>query len=124
MAKLSYGGHNASRGDASLYPYSTSVYVYMIYIPNCYLRYRSFHSTMIFGIVPVTIVCTLLALWVSKRLSWKARPPYPPGPPAEPILGHLRAVPSSYDEGVYREMGDKYGMLRCLLSSEVCISWP
>ncbi|KAJ3485907.1 hypothetical protein NLI96_g4625 [Meripilus lineatus] len=65
---------------------------------------------MISGIALVTIVGVLFTtLWVSNRRRWKVRPPYPPGPRAEPILGHLRAVPSSYDEGAYREMGDKYG---------------
>lgn len=78
-------------------------------------------NTMISGIALVTIVGVLFTtLWVSNRRRWKVRPPYPPGPRAEPILGHLRAVPSSYDEGAYREMGDKYGTFLCRFSSEVC----
>lgn len=59
-------------------------------------------------VVSIVAISTLITLWVRSR---KGRLPYPPGPPAEPLLGHLRALPKSYDEGAYREMANKYGML-------------
>ena len=59
-------------------------------------------------VVSIVAISTLITLWVWSR---KGRLPYPPGPPAEPLLGHLRALPKSYDEGAYRAMANKYGML-------------
>ncbi|KAF8989156.1 cytochrome P450 [Cyathus striatus] len=45
-------------------------------------------------------------LWSQSR---KIRAPYPPGPPAEPIIGHLRVLPASNQEAVFREMSKIYG---------------
>lgn len=35
--------------------------------------------------------------------------PLPPGPPAEPILGHLRVVPTDHPEYAYTKWGKEYG---------------
>ncbi|KAJ3485898.1 hypothetical protein NLI96_g4619 [Meripilus lineatus] len=51
-------------------------------------------------------VAVLIALWIRSR---KPRLPYPPSPPAHPILGHLKTLPREYDEDAYRTMADKYG---------------
>lgn len=55
-----------------------------------------------------TFVATtiLFALW----LRWKKAPaPYPPGPPAYPLIGHLLALPKSYKEETFRDLARKYG---------------
>ncbi|KAF8977284.1 cytochrome P450 [Cyathus striatus] len=39
----------------------------------------------------------------------RARYPYPPGPPAEPILGHLRIMPTSNQEENFRDWSKIYG---------------
>ncbi|KAF8989158.1 cytochrome P450 [Cyathus striatus] len=45
-------------------------------------------------------------LWSRRR---RIRAPYPPGPPADPIIGHLRVLPSSNQAVVFREMSKIYG---------------
>ena len=40
----------------------------------------------------------------------KETPPFPPGPPAEPIIGHLRLIPPNNDRPrFFYELGRKYG---------------
>ncbi|KAF9459489.1 cytochrome P450 [Collybia nuda] len=39
----------------------------------------------------------------------KRRPPLPPGPPGEPILGHLRMIPPKDQEIFFYQWGKKYG---------------
>ncbi|KAL4255104.1 cytochrome P450 family protein [Pleurotus pulmonarius] len=43
-----------------------------------------------------------------KRRSAK-RPPYPPGPPADPLIGHLRVMPTEKHESVFHEWSKLYG---------------
>lgn len=44
-------------------------------------------------------------------LHWKrTQVPYPPGPPAYPLIGHLLALPTTYQEQPYRDLAKKYGM--------------
>jgi hypothetical protein len=43
-----------------------------------------------------------------KRLS-KTHPPLPPGPPAEPLIGHLRVFPTEDRELFFHELGKVYG---------------
>ncbi|KAF9002124.1 cytochrome P450 [Cyathus striatus] len=45
-------------------------------------------------------------IWSRHR---KNRPQYPPGPPAELILGHLRVMPASDQEATFREWSKTYG---------------
>ncbi|KAF9463048.1 cytochrome P450 [Collybia nuda] len=35
--------------------------------------------------------------------------PFPPGPPADPLIGHLRIIPSNNQETFFYELGKKYG---------------
>ncbi len=51
-----------------------------------------------------------------KRRSAK-RPPYPPGPPADPLFGHLRVMPTEKHELVFHEWSKLYGMSYSLCSS-------
>ncbi|KAF8885538.1 cytochrome P450 [Gymnopilus junonius] len=37
------------------------------------------------------------------------RPPLPPGPPADPIIGHLRIIPSEHSDRFFYELSRKYG---------------
>jgi hypothetical protein len=56
-----------------------------------------------------------LVLWqLSSRFLRKSTPyPLPPGPPGEPILGHLRIVPSAGTEYAYAKWGKEYGERNC-----------
>ncbi|OAA72090.1 Cytochrome P450 [Cordyceps fumosorosea ARSEF 2679] len=60
----------------------------------------------------LTILATLMALFVVKVALNRRRTnglPLPPGPPAEPILGHLRIVPSHSPEYTYMQWSRQYG---------------
>ncbi|KAF7424559.1 hypothetical protein PC9H_009866 [Pleurotus ostreatus] len=46
---------------------------------------------------------------IYKRSSRKWPFPLPPGPPADPIIGHLRKVPPAHAEVTYLEWAKKYG---------------
>ncbi|KAF9002174.1 hypothetical protein BDQ17DRAFT_1484448 [Cyathus striatus] len=45
-------------------------------------------------------------VWFQRR---KAGLPYPPGPPAEPIIGHLRIIPSNNPDFIFRQWSRIYG---------------
>lgn len=52
----------------------------------------------------------VFALWLkSKR---KHRLPLPPGPPGDPIIGHLRYIPENSPADKFAEWSKKYGMLQ------------
>jgi hypothetical protein len=51
----------------------------------------------------------LTLVYVLKRLSSKRHPPLPPGPPAEPFIGHLRVFPTEDRELFFHELGKVYG---------------
>ncbi|KKK13960.1 hypothetical protein ARAM_000202 [Aspergillus rambellii] len=42
------------------------------------------------------------------RSQWHPRLPFPPGPPAEPILGHLRIIPHNHPEYQYARWSREY----------------
>ncbi|KAF7441173.1 hypothetical protein PC9H_001522 [Pleurotus ostreatus] len=49
----------------------------------------------------------LLSVYLKRRTV--RRPPLPPGPPAEPLIGHLRIMPSDQEELVFHEWAKTYG---------------
>lgn len=61
-----------------------------------------------------TTTCLLLALVLLLSVYLKRRtvrrPPLPPGPPAEPLIGHLRIMPSDQEELVFHEWAKTYGV--------------
>ncbi|CAE6427800.1 unnamed protein product [Rhizoctonia solani] len=67
----------------------------------------------VISLIAVSIVlCAIAYRWHFK----KVRMPLPPSPKADPIIGHLRCMPTEYQEVVYKEWGDE------LRSSIVSIS--
>lgn len=57
-------------------------------------------------IVPVSFCLFLYARLTRKN---KSRLPYPPGPPADPILGHLRIMPAKDPHETFHEWSKIYG---------------
>lgn len=69
----------------------------------------------------VIVVSTALILYrLLQAILPKSTPyPLPPGPPGEPILGHLRVVPSDNPEFAYEKWSKEYGW--CLPVSKIKI---
>lgn len=63
------------------------------------------------GLETLIAVLTAIILWKipSSYLSKKKNPyPLPPGPAGEPILGHLRVVPTDKPEIAYAQWSKEY----------------
>lgn len=54
--------------------------------------------------VAFTLVVTLIARHTGRRHAL----PLPPGPPSEPLLGHLRVIPADHPEYAYTHWGKQY----------------
>ena len=51
-----------------------------------------------------------LILWAARILgSRKQHPPFPPGPPRDPLVGHMRIMPTKDQVGVFQEWAKTYG---------------
>ncbi len=63
-----------------------------------------------------TFTLPALIVWLLVYLKRRTirRPPLPPGPPADPFIGHLRIMPSKQEELVFHEWAKTYGMFRGL----------
>ncbi|KAF5376707.1 hypothetical protein D9615_007824 [Tricholomella constricta] len=58
----------------------------------------------------ISLVGAALFLWV--KITAKGHPPLPPGPPAEPIIGHMRKIQPEDQENQFYEWGKIYGKRR------------
>lgn len=56
------------------------------------------------------LVVVVFLLWRQIRRK-DGRPPLPPGPPSDPIIGHLRVAPLKNHGEVYHEWSKQYGTL-------------
>ncbi|KAH6880527.1 cytochrome P450 [Thelonectria olida] len=59
----------------------------------------------------LTLVAISVVLYLGKLLASQRRhgsPPLPPGPPGEPILGHLRVIPADNPEYAYMKWSKEY----------------
>jgi cytochrome P450 len=57
--------------------------------------------------IPAIIITAIVGL-VYNRLQRSKKLPLPPGPPGEPLLGHLRVVPTDHPEFDYTRWGKEY----------------
>jgi hypothetical protein len=56
--------------------------------------------------IALLAVAIILYVWYSKRSQDLE---YPPGPPSDPIIGHLRHIPSTKQERTFAAWGELYG---------------
>ncbi|KAL0954548.1 hypothetical protein HGRIS_003514 [Hohenbuehelia grisea] len=62
------------------------------------------------SIIVWTIISGLFVfVWYKSRTSDRGRLPLPPGPPADPVIGHLRVIPPNDFGSVFHEWGKAYG---------------
>ena len=62
-----------------------------------------------FAIVVPLVFLSMLVIYDYIRKRPKS--PLPPGPPADPLIGHLRVMPTKNQEDVFHEWGKLYGLL-------------
>ena len=66
----------------------------------------------------VGLLSLVALLFAASRLIRKTAPyPLPPGPPGEPILGHLRIVPTERPELYYEKLSKEYSKASCVVPS-------
>lgn len=61
--------------------------------------------------IAVTLALVGLLAYL-RRISMK-RSPLPPGPQADPLIGHLRVMPTEKHEQVFHEWSKQYGKSYC-----------
>ncbi len=69
------------------------------------------------AISPTTVAVLAFGFLLSTYLKRRTtkRPPLPPGPPADPFIGHLRIMPSDQQELVFHEWAKTYGTSMSLI---------
>ncbi|KDR72308.1 hypothetical protein GALMADRAFT_102042 [Galerina marginata CBS 339.88] len=58
-------------------------------------------------VIPL-LLGSAIVLWILVKRS-PNHPPLPPGPPADPIIGHLRIMPTDHNDIFFYELSKKYG---------------
>ncbi|KAJ8699318.1 hypothetical protein PTI98_002444 [Pleurotus ostreatus] len=64
---------------------------------------------MAFSVNTVALLALVFLLSAYLKRRTTKRPPLPPGPPADPFIGHLRIMPSDQQELVFHEWAKTYG---------------
>jgi hypothetical protein len=59
--------------------------------------------------IAIAVTSLITILFFSRYLRKSSPYPLPPGPPGEPILGHLRIVPAEYPQLYYQKLAKEYG---------------
>ncbi|KAL0954546.1 hypothetical protein HGRIS_003512 [Hohenbuehelia grisea] len=54
-------------------------------------------------------LCILASTWFKLRSRHRHQPPLPPGPPADPLIGHLRVIPTKDQGSVFHKWAQTYG---------------
>jgi hypothetical protein len=84
-----------------------------IKMPAVQLLSRVPHPTM-FPVILLAILATT-ALWLRRR---NQKYPLPPGPPADPLIGHLRLLSAGNTAENFNEWAQKYGASRAAFHCE------
>jgi hypothetical protein len=59
----------------------------------------------------ILLSLTCLVVWINSLRVSKKPLPLPPGPPAEPLIGHLRLIPPDNQETLFYKWGKLYGKI-------------
>ncbi|KAH8114932.1 cytochrome P450 [Phellopilus nigrolimitatus] len=78
-------------------------------LPNTILAVRLTISSHIGFSLLALVICVLTLSWISSKKSQSSRHDLFPGPPAEPILGHLRIMPADFQWLTFADWGKKFG---------------
>ncbi|KAF8885567.1 cytochrome P450 [Gymnopilus junonius] len=57
----------------------------------------------------ILVLVSGLLIWTLLLQQQRKHPPLPPGPPADPIIGHLRTIPADRPDIFFYELSKKYG---------------
>jgi hypothetical protein len=69
-------------------------------------------NSLLFYVVDVLLVAVVVAIFAKSRTA--RRSPLPPGPPAEPFIGHARLLPKKGEAEFFHEMRKTYGKVDVL----------
>ena len=56
----------------------------------------------------IAVFAALVVAFVYVRFRSSSRLPLPPGPPGEPLLGHLRIIPANNPERAYQDWSREF----------------
>ena len=70
------------------------------------------------GLAALLISLVALLFAASRLIQRKSPYPLPPGPPGEPILGHIRTVPTERPELYYEKLSKEYGKASFVVERE------
>lgn len=79
--------------------------------------FSSYIFTLMLSTLPATALLPLLlgfliVTWVVINRDWRSNKyPLPPGPPGDPIIGHLRLIPAQKQEETFHRWAEIYGAL-------------
>ncbi|KAG6903267.1 hypothetical protein C0995_000162 [Termitomyces sp. Mi166 len=60
-------------------------------------------------ILATAAVAAVLVAWQVEKILSRQKTPLPPGPPADPIIGHIRLIPPEGQDVFFYELGKTYG---------------
>jgi len=82
-----------------------------VVLANTSLPRDSQHSGLSMSIILWLIAIIFIVLGLKRLASaLRSKFPLPPGPPADPFIGHLRYIPSDNPEDKFSEWSKQYGM--------------
>lgn len=74
-----------------------------------HLRPATMLSLTVFGYSVMVMLSLMFLRRVLARNMSMESPPLPPGPPSDPIIGHLRMIPSQRQPNAFYEWSKVYG---------------
>ena len=69
-------------------------------------------------VLEVFVVAAVVVIVANTKLRTARAVPLPPGPPAEPFIGHARLIPRKYQAEFYHDMRKSYGKLSFVVGTE------
>jgi hypothetical protein len=73
-------------------------------------------GSLLFYVLDVLVVAAVIVVVAKVNFRTAKGVPFPPGPPAEPLIGHARLIPQDGQAEFYHELRKTYGKLSSVVS--------